>query len=244
MSAPEALEVLRRGDGWWVVAKPSGLACHRSELVHDRHTVLSVVRRQAGREIYLVHRLDRAASGCLLIAFDGPTAGRLAAAMQSETCTKTYLALARGFFRWDDPVLVETPMKDDQGVLRDARTRIDALGRSHDPRASLLRAQPETGRYHQVRRHCRDLGHPLIGDHQHGDTRENVRWREHHRVDRLALHAWRLTLPVDGELVETVCPPPADLADVWREQPWWDDARAREPDLDTTPLPLRVRLEA
>jgi tRNA pseudouridine65 synthase len=243
MTAPPALEVLREGEGWWVVAKPSGLACHRSELVHDRQTVLSTVRRQAGREIFLVHRLDRAASGCLLIAFDGPTAGRLAAAMQQEACEKTYLALARGFFRWDDPVLVEAPMKDDQGVLRDARTRIDALGRSHDPRASLLRARPETGRYHQVRRHCRDLGHPLIGDHQHGDTRENVRWRQQHGVERLALHAWRLALPVDGELIETVCPPPEDLAQVWRGLPWWDDAVALAPELAATPLPLRVRPE-
>lgn len=231
------LRVLAEGADWYAVAKPSGLACHRSSLVHDRVTVVSVLERQRGERPHLVHRLDRAASGVLLIGRTPEATHRLHTALHQPDATKVYLAFTRGFFRWDDPVDVDTPMKDDQGIVRDARTVIDVLGRSQDPRCSLLRACPATGRYHQVRRHCRDLGHPLLMDHQHGDTRVNVTWRQQTSLRRLGLHAWHVETPETGRIC---CPPPDDLVAVWRTMPWWNEAVAATPELGEAPLVLRV----
>lgn len=230
------LAILAEGDDWYAIAKPSGLACHRSALVHDRETVVSRLERQRGERPLLVHRLDRAASGVLLIGRTPEATHRLHAALHAAEAGKTYLAFTRGFFRWDDPVVVETPMKDDQGILREAKTVIDVLGRSQTPRCSLLRARPATGRFHQVRRHCRDLGHPLLMDHQHGDTRVNVDWRTTTTLRRLGLHAWHVDTPETGRIV---CPPPQDLVEVWASMPWWSDAVREAPELAEAPWALR-----
>ena len=71
------------------------------------------------------------------------------------------------------------------------------------PRAlSLLEVEPYTGRYHQIRRHVKHLGHPLIGDSNYGRTELNRAFRASVGLARLALHAaWlncRKTRKVDG----------------------------------------------
>jgi tRNA pseudouridine65 synthase len=235
-----ALHVLAEGPGWVVVAKPARLACHRSELVQDRMTLHRMAEHQFGPPIHLIHRLDRAASGCLVLGRDPATAQRLQAAMTAPGAHKVYLAMVRGFFCWDDPVLIDKPMADDNGVERDARSVVEVIGRSHAPRCSLLRVRPETGRFHQVRRHVRDLNHPILGDRIHGDSRENVRWRDEQGLSRLALHALSIDLPMDdGTRLQVTCPPPGDLAAVWQRMPWWADAQAAEPALQLPPIVLR-----
>lgn len=234
------LHVLAQSERWAVIAKPPRLACHRSSLVQDRTTVMKLLPRQLGREVHLVHRLDRGASGCLLAAFDGPTTALLQAAMARSEATKTYLAFVRGFFRWDDPVLVDTPMAE-EGDPKPARSVVEVIGRSMEPRCSLLRVRPETGRYHQVRRHVRDLDHPILGDHDHGDSRVNRVWRAEHGLERLGLHALSMEVPTpEGvEPIRVTCPPPDDLATLWARLPWWEEACEREPALRLTPLALR-----
>ena len=239
------LHVLARGERWAIVAKPPRLACHRSALVQDRTTVMRLLPRQLGREVHLVHRLDRGASGCLLVAFDAPMTARLQAALAAPDAGKTYLAFVRGFFRWDDPVEVDTPIPDDAGAPKASRSAVEAIGRSLTPRCSLLRVRPATGRHHQVRRHVRDLDHPILGDHDHGDSRVNRIWRDDHGLRRLGLHCLSLRLDVpasdDGpaEVIDAVCPPPDDLAALWATLPWWGDALAAEPALALPPLALR-----
>ena len=64
------LQILERTDRWAVIAKPSGLAIHRSKMVHDPVVLVDLAREQFETTIHPVHRLDRATSGCLLIAFE------------------------------------------------------------------------------------------------------------------------------------------------------------------------------
>lgn len=205
------LERIATFPGAFVLAKPSGLACHRSELVRDRVTVASLLREELGTPAYLVHRLDRGTSGCLLVATHAeavpPWAERLAHG------TKTYTALVRGFFPWDDPFTIETPLSDGKGGTVTARTTLRCLRRTREPRCSLLQAQPDTGRFHQIRRHLRDLGYPILGDSSHGDTRVNQVWRRDHGLTRLALHCAELDLG-DGAVVR--CPMPEELSEVLR----------------------------
>lgn len=221
-----------------VLAKPARLACHRSEICHDRVHLLGLAREQLGRHIHLVHRLDRATSGCLLVAFDAEWTKRLQAALTAPSATKTYWAFVRGRASWEGEVEEDTPMKSTKGVLQAAHSRIRVLGRSADPRCSLLEVRPTTGRHHQVRRHVRNLQHPVLRDAQHGDSRENVRWTREYGLARLGLHCASLELEIEGVPMRVDCPPPADLVCIWQQMPWWRDALAAQPALGTAPLDL------
>jgi tRNA pseudouridine65 synthase len=192
------------------------------------------------RKVHLVHRLDRAASGCLVIAFDAETTAALQAALTAPEATKQYLAFTRGYFRWDDPVHVHKPMRDSQGRMKEAQSVVRVVGRSFDPWCSLLLVEPTTGRFHQVRRHVRDLTHPILRDAKHGDSKANVLWRDQWGLPRLGLHCHSLAFTLDGERIEVTCPPPGDLVRIWQQLPWWEEAQRVLPALAQTPLDLTV----
>ncbi|MCA9493429.1 MAG: pseudouridylate synthase [Myxococcales bacterium] len=234
------LVVLAESERWRVIAKPSGLPVHRSALVDEKLTVVRLARRRFGHQVAPVHRLDRATSGCLLLSNDPAYTSVLQAALgQGE---KRYLAMVRGRVRSLDPVRFDRPMKDTAGVDKDAATLFAPLGRteeaeegdrSHGPRSSLILATPLTGRYHQVRRHLRDLSHPVLGDTSHGDSRVNRWWRENFGLARLALHCLSLDLDLpDGDRIHAVAPVPRDLRRVWEQLPWWADAASACPELE------------
>ena len=219
------LPVLAQASEWVVVAKPAGLPVHRSKLVNVKDTLIRAARTQFGPQVAPVHRLDRPTSGCLLLSLDPSVTATLQAALADGD--KQYLAMVRGHAATTDEVQVDTPMKDAGGVLRDATTLIRAIGRSRDPRCSLMLARPMTGRYHQVRRHCRDLNHPVLGDTKHGDTKCNRWWREHFDFPRLGLHCVSLSLDPDGlEPIRAMCPVPGDLMRIFEQMPWFDEACA------------------
>jgi tRNA pseudouridine65 synthase len=224
---------LARGDDWVVVNKPTRMPVHRSALTGRQPVLLQLLRNQLGQHVYPVHRLDGSTSGCLLVGLSSAAAGRLHLALARGK--KTYLALCRGFVQSRDPIRVDQPMKDDQGILKEAATVLRCVASSPDPRCSLLLAEPETGRYHQVRRHCRDLSHPVLGDGEHGDSRVNRAWREGHGLDRLALHAYRLEVEEGGRRLEIIAPLPDDLQRVFRALPWWPEALAALPGLVDSP---------
>ena len=94
-----------------------------------------------------------------------------------------------------------------------AHTRFTRLARLELPtcsdprfattRASLVLAEPTTGRRHQIRRHLKHLAHPILGDATHGKGPLNRWWAQHLGVHRLWLHAWQLSLPhpADGRVI-------------------------------------------
>lgn len=237
---PPPLAVLAEGPGWIVVAKPPGMLVHRAPQMPRAEAALQVVRDQVGRHVYPIHRLDLQASGCLLFATDKALAGPLSTALAAPDAEKVYVAFVRGALTAEGPLRVENPMRDDNGFLKDAVSIVTRLGSSREPRCSLLRVEPVTGRWHQVRRHVRDLHHPILGDADHGDSKVNRWWRETYGNHRLGLHCLSLglTLP-DGQRLAATCPLFEDHARIWRQLPWWADAVAAEPALDLAPLPLR-----
>ena len=80
-------------------------------------------------------------------------------------------------------------------------------------RYAVLRAQPQTGRFRQIRRHLKHLSHHLIGDTSHGDGRHNRAFRMM-GIHRMLLHAERLRFihPHSGERVDALAPPDAEFA--------------------------------
>jgi tRNA pseudouridine65 synthase len=217
----EAIGVLHEDRWLAVVDKPAGLMAHASAMARGEDDFLvDRLRAQFGRPVHLVHRLDRATSGCLLVAFDAGTAATLGATFMSRAVRKDYLAVCRGWPDWpDDQLLLDYALDGGPGKpdKKPAQTRFVRLGRAelawpsaaHETsRYALLQCSPQTGRFRQIRRHLKHLSHHLIGDSSHGDGRHNRQFRMQ-GVHRMLLHAWSLRLahPVSGEALHVQATP-------------------------------------
>ncbi len=230
--------VLMEGDGWVAVAKPPGVLVHSHPRFPTERPMLQRVRDHFGRRVWPVHRLDRQASGCLIFAFESGLVKPLAEGLACGE--KTYLSLVRGFFLPTEPVTVETPIKE-SGKLYPSRSVVQLIARCRDPRCSLLWVRPETGRRHQVRRHVRDLNHPILHDGDHGDSRVNRWWREERGLSRLALHALAISFHDQHGIHHQIhCPIFEDHLKVFRQLPLWSESLNQEPLLSMPPLPVQL----
>lgn len=224
-AARAELAVLHLEDGFAVVDKPAGLMVHDSKLARGEDDFAADrLREQFGRPIFLVHRLDRATSGCLLLAFDRETASALGKSLMAGEVDKAYLAVCRGWPA-EEAFTVDHPLDGGPGKLqkKPALTRFERLATAELPipsagfetsRYALLRAWPQTGRFRQIRRHLKHLSHHLIGDTSHGDGRHNRSFRML-GIHRMLLHAERLAFPHPRDparRVEVVAPVDAEFA--------------------------------
>lgn len=188
--------------------------------------------------IHLAHQLDRDTSGLLLVSKSPSINGALQQLFlerdPAARIEKQYLAMAQGRIE-DDMIDLETghgrgrsglfriyPLEQVGAQLpfgkqrvRHMHTRFEVFAR-HD-QATLVRAQPVTGRTHQIRLHLAHLGHPVIGDERYGGTATVGSARVPHHL----LHAAALGFPhpVTGERVWLEAPLPpqwrSSIAELW-----------------------------
>lgn len=213
-----ALTVLHADDYLAVVDKPAGLMVHDSALARGEDDFAADrLRAQFGRPVFLVHRLDRATSGCLLLAFDRDSASALGRALMAHDIARDYLAVCRGWPA-EEAFEIDHPLDGGPGkpLKKPALTRFACLARAEvgwpsqafsTSRYALLRASPATGRFRQIRRHLKHASHHLVGDTSHGDGRHTRAFRMH-GVHRMLLHAERVAFahPGDGRRVEVIAP--------------------------------------
>lgn len=144
----------------------------------------------------LVHRLDEATSGLLLLALN-PAAQKAASwAFESRQVKKTYLALVHGLLQVsvgtiDAPIAKDWPRrplhKIDHPQGKRAITHWQLLSKDEHSAQSLCTLEPQTGRTHQLRVHLQHIGHPIVGDRLYGLPEDPA--------PRLMLHASRLQMP-------------------------------------------------
>lgn len=154
--------------GYSVWHKPYGLRSQGSKW-GDHCTVTRWAERhlQPQRPAFIVHRLDRAASGLILIAHSKSMAAALSALFRERRVEKRYRALVAGDFSGQpDPLRVEQPIDG-----KDAVSEFSLV--SAEGERSLVDVRIETGRKHQVRRHLAELGHAVIGDRLYGRGEED-----------------------------------------------------------------------
>ncbi|GAD23438.1 pseudouridine synthase [Acidovorax sp. MR-S7] len=203
-----SLPLLWRDEHLVAVYKPAGWLVHRTGLdAGETRFVVQALRDQLGQHVYPVHRLDKGTCGVLAMALHPAAARALADAFARHAVRKRYLALVRG---WAPPQAeVDHPLRPDDAPsdapAQPAHTRLTALARLELPepsdprfattRASLVLAEPTTGRRHQIRRHLKHIAHPLLGDATHGKGPLNRWWAQRLGLQRLWLHAWQLDLP-------------------------------------------------
>ncbi len=117
---------------------------------------------QPQRPGYLVHRLDRAASGLILIAHSKTAAAALSQLFRQRAVEKHYRVTVDGEFP-PQPLTLDTPVD-----RRPAVSHIRRLGFDPGRRRSSLHVRIETGRKHQIRRHLADFGFAVTGDRLYG----------------------------------------------------------------------------
>ncbi len=179
--------------GYSVWCKPYGLRSQGSKW-GDHCTVMRWAERnlQPERPAFTVHRLDRAATGLILVAHSKKVAAALSELFRERAVEKRYLAMVAGDFTpQPNPHRVEQPIDDKEAISEFLLQQV-----SSDGKRSLVDVRIETGRKHQVRRHLAGLGHPVIGDRLYGTGEKDG-------VD-LQLTAYLLAFhcPVNDEQVE------------------------------------------
>jgi tRNA pseudouridine32 synthase / 23S rRNA pseudouridine746 synthase len=135
----------------------------------DHCTVVRWAERhlQPERSAFTVHRLDRAASGLILVAHSKTMAAALSELFRNRKLEKRYRVLVAGdFSRQPNPIRVEEPIDGKEAISE------FSLERSEGER-SVVDVRIETGRKHQIRRHLAGLGHPVIGDRLYGHGEED-----------------------------------------------------------------------
>ncbi len=212
MNVTSAVDFLYVDADLVVVNKPSGLLVHRGWANDDDVAMFRVRDALGGAHVFPVHRLDRGTSGALVFARTKPAAAALALAFESRQVDKRYLALVRGTPPESGTIDHPIPSGGD-GPRVPAVTHFSLVARSSVDRCSLVLAMPETGRSHQIRRHLRHLGHPLVGDVNYGSGEINRHYRATYDLHRLALHAHAIAFdhPVSGARVAITAPMPDDL---------------------------------
>ncbi|EEZ80384.1 RluA family pseudouridine synthase [uncultured Candidatus Thioglobus sp.] len=168
--------------------KPAGVFSQGSKW-GDHCALTRLVEKKLDRPTFLVHRLDRATSGLMLIAHTKNMARDLSKMFADRNIDKTYLAIVEGKFT-KEKITLEKPIDGKNAVSHVTLLESEKF-------KSLLKVKIETGRKHQIRKHLSEFSHPIIGDRLYGNAAKN------HPED-LQLQAIQLIFncPIDKQTVK------------------------------------------
>ena len=147
--------------------KPSGMLSQGTK--YGDHSAIyrwAETHLQPERNAFLVHRLDRATSGLIIIAHSKKAAAALAELFSQRAINKYYKALVNGML--NAPVTIDKILDNKKAV-----TKILSAEPLDNEQYSLLDIQLLTGRKHQIRQHLSSLGHPLVGDRLYGNEKKH-----------------------------------------------------------------------
>ena len=162
-----SLKILYQDEWIAAVDKPAGQLVHPADHPKpDDEVTMKILRDQLGQPVETIHRLDRPTTGVLLFGLCKGASKTLRRSFEGQEVSKTYLALVFGvptLQKW----MCETSLrKTEESPSKSAITeftKIESLGEDF----SLIEARPKTGRFHQIRRHLLDCGHPIVGDYRY-----------------------------------------------------------------------------
>jgi 23S rRNA pseudouridine1911/1915/1917 synthase len=240
-----ALDMLYEDEHLVVVVKPAGMLVHPTVGVKTG-TLANALAWHFNRDFYdtpeaagpgdalcdyghklirpgLVHRLDRATSGLMVVAKTGRALRNLSRHFHKRLVEKRYLAITRGLIEEDSGVIVAPIGRD---PLARPRWRVLDNGKKAETRftvkerigaLTLVELEPVTGRTNQLRIHCAEMGHAILGDDLYDHAAGGDRLPG---CARLCLHASRLAFhhPSTGEWIEFESALPGEMAEWMRKQ--------------------------
>ena len=213
---PAGLEILYEDEAILIVQKPSGLLTVRTpdEREQTAYAYLRLFQKEINprQGIYIVHRLDKFASGILVFAKTEDIQLRLKELFSRHDIRRMYWAIVQGRVEQDDGTVRSYLAEDGSFRMHSVKDRKRGkLSVTHYrvirrfPDISTLEVTLETGRKNQIRAHLSEMGHPVVGDRAYG--------RGSNPIGRLGLHAFHLGFihPTLGKLVEFTTEPPPEF---------------------------------
>ncbi|HIE5387831.1 TPA: RluA family pseudouridine synthase [Enterobacter cancerogenus] len=206
----EAIETLYQDDHLVLINKPSGLLSLSGKNPQNLDSVhYRLVQTFPG--CTLVHRLDFGTSGLMVVARNKAINAALCRQFSERGVEKVYTALLCGHVKEDEGI-IDAPIAKDPALFplmsisavngKPSRSQYRVIERFYQETGLALTRvllTPETGRTHQLRIHCRELGHPILGCDLYG----GLTYLGSANAPRLMLHASGLDFvhPVSGEAV-------------------------------------------
>lgn len=211
---PSGLNVLFEDADILIIHKPAGLLTvataderEQTAYFHLREYLQAHNRRQ---RLFIVHRLDKFASGVLVFAKSAKVQSELQSIFSRHEISRKYWAVVEGNVEKSRGTIQSRLAEDkslrmhstgDEGRGKQAITHYRVLRRLN--RFTTLEVTLETGRKNQIRVHLSEMGHPIVGDKAYGSSQNPI--------GRLGLHAFQLGFkhPVTGsDLLFKTDPPP------------------------------------
>lgn len=204
------LDILYQDDVIVVFNKPSGLLSVPGKAEQHKDS-LEYRARLVWPGIRLVHRLDMATSGIVIMALTADSQRELNRQFQQRLTKKHYIATVSGKLSTESgsvdlPLICDWPNRPKQKVCftsgKPSLTHYQLLEQNAD--SSKVKLVPVTGRSHQLRVHMQWLGHPILGDKFYANE-EQIK-----KATRLQLHAEQLTIfhPQSMQPMHFICPCP------------------------------------
>jgi 23S rRNA pseudouridine1911/1915/1917 synthase len=209
------VSIVFEDDSIIVADKPAGLLTMATETERER-TLYSFLRARANsrrppEKIFVVHRLDREASGLVVFAKTIEAKQTLQQQFKEHSAGRRYVAIVEGHVQ-PNAFTIQSSLAENAAFRvystasakagKPAVTHVRVIKRSRH--ASVLDVRLETGRKHQIRVHLAERGHPILGDRMYGGRG---------KAARLALHGSRLELrhPQTGQAMQFESAPPFAL---------------------------------
>jgi tRNA pseudouridine65 synthase len=194
------IEIIYEDDYLIAVNKAHGDLIHASPIARDApgniKDVLSAIK---GFNCFPLHRLDRKTSGVCLFSKDKRFNASFQTLFDEKLIYKAYYSIVRGYTI--ESGTIDYSLTNDRGKLQEAVSHYKTMDQGEinyafnnfeTIRYSMVQIVPETGRFHQIRKHFAHIFHPIIGDRPHGCNKQNKLWKEVFGIPEMLLHAYSL----------------------------------------------------
>lgn len=211
------LDIIYQDKDIAIINKPQGMTVHAGNGTHGSTLVNALLYHLDSLSGIngvirpgIVHRIDKDTSGLLVVAKNDAAHLSLSEQIKNKTCHRIYLALLEGTVKQNDGIIDTFIGRSDKNRTmmavkdsgRRAVTHFKVLKRYKE--FTFAEFKLETGRTHQIRVHCKYIGHPIVGDPVYGYEKQKF------KLNGQLLHAWKLELthPSTGERMSFEAPFP------------------------------------
>ena len=211
------IDIIYQDNDIAIINKPQGMTVHAGNGTHGSTLVNALLYHLDSLSGIngvirpgIVHRIDKDTSGLLVVAKNDAAHLSLSEQIKNKTCHRIYLALLEGTVKQNDGIIDTFIGRSDKNRTmmavkdsgRRAVTHFKVLKRYKE--FTFAEFKLETGRTHQIRVHCKYIGHPIVGDLVYGYEKQKF------KLNGQLLHAWKLELthPSTGERMSFEAPLP------------------------------------
>lgn len=180
-------EIVYEDSDLLVINKPQGLVVHPCSSTKEGTLVNGLLHRikdlsgiNGVLRPGIVHRLDKNTSGLMLVAKNDLAHTSLAEQIKNKTCKRQYLALVQGHFKNSEgkiETFLDRDKKDRKKIAVSDSGRVaisNYVVKERYEGFDLVEFSLQTGRTHQIRVHCKHLGHPVVGDDVYGKAEKGL----------------------------------------------------------------------